>query len=63
MSDVPQPVIDDDLCTGCTICVDECPTDALGMESDIAVLVDPDACTGCGICEESCPMSAITMED
>lgn len=61
MSDIQKPVIDADACTGCTICIEECPTDALEMQEDISVLARPEDCTGCGACEESCPLSAITM--
>lgn len=62
MSDELRPVIDEEMCTGCTICVEECPTGALGMNDDVASLVDSDACDGCGICEDTCPVSAIVME-
>jgi ferredoxin len=60
----PKPVIDKDLCTGCEICVDICPTGALEMDEDemVAVLAYPDDCDSCGDCEESCPAEAITLE-
>jgi NAD-dependent dihydropyrimidine dehydrogenase PreA subunit len=57
-----KPIIDADACTGCTICVEECPTSCLEMQNDVSALVRPDECTGCGTCEEICPVSAITME-
>jgi len=64
MADEPKPVIAKDLCTGCAICVDVCPTGALEMDDDemIAVLAYPDECDSCGDCEESCPAEAITLE-
>ncbi len=58
-----NPVIDKELCTGCEICVDECPTNALEMVDDIAVLVRPEDCDGKGECAETCPSEAITMEE
>ncbi len=57
-----KPVIDASSCTGCTICVEECPTGALDMSDDVSVLANPEICDGCGACEEVCPVSCITME-
>ena len=58
-----NPIVDEELCTGCEICVDECPTNALEMVDDIAVLVRPEDCDGKGECAETCPSEAITMEE
>jgi len=57
-----KPIIDEDLCTGCEICVDECPNDCLELVDDVATLVRPDDCDECGTCVESCPSEAITLE-
>lgn len=57
-----KPIIDEDLCTGCEICVDECPNDCLELVDDVAILVRPDDCDECGTCVESCPSEAITLE-
>ena len=57
-----KPVIDEELCTGCEICIDECPNNALEMVNDVAKLVRPDDCDGCESCAEECPSEAITME-
>ncbi len=62
MSETSKPKIDTGTCTGCTICVDECPTSALDINEDVAVLARPEDCTGCGACEEVCPVSAILMD-
>lgn len=57
-----KPKIDREECTGCGICVDECPNECLELDSeDIAVLSKADTCDGCATCEESCPTEAITM--
>jgi ferredoxin/bacterioferritin-associated ferredoxin len=51
--------ITDEKCVGCTVCVNVCPSDALRMESRIAV-VDEERCTGCFKCIEACiPYGAI----
>lgn len=54
------PVIDAGECTGCSICVDGCPVDALELVDGVAVLARPDDCTECGICTSECPMGAIS---
>lgn len=61
MNDIPLPVIDPQLCTGCGICVALCPTGALAQEEQRAVLAAPDRCTYCRACEESCPEDAIAL--
>ena len=44
-------------CKGCSICVKNCPFEAITMENKTAV-IGP-ACTGCGVCAEKCPFGAI----
>ncbi|MCD6471979.1 4Fe-4S binding protein [Candidatus Aerophobetes bacterium] len=58
-----KPIIDESVCTGCEICVDECPNNCLELVDDVATLVRPDDCDECGICVESCPSEAITLEE
>ena len=48
-------------CTGCEVCIDKCPFDALSMEENKAV-VDHDTCTMCGICVKACEFDAIELE-
>lgn len=44
-------------CRGCSICVKNCPFEAITMENRLAVIGN--ACTGCGVCVEKCPFHAI----
>ena len=53
-----MPWVKKALCTGCQICVDECPAGAISMEADIA-LIKEDECLRCGHCHEVCPSNAV----
>ncbi len=48
-------------CRGCTICVKNCPFEAITMENKVAVIGT--ACTGCGVCVEKCPFDAIEKSE
>lgn len=43
--------------TGCTRCLDLCPTGAITPNGDI-VAIDPNVCAGCGSCASACPTGA-----
>ncbi|VVB50765.1 Ferredoxin [uncultured archaeon] len=53
--------VNNEECTGCGICVDECPATAIELKNDKAK-VDPEECTECGTCVDACPNTAISME-
>jgi len=53
--------IDEDLCVGCGICVQECNAEAIEIIDDIAI-IDEDRCIGCGVCAHLCPERAMKLE-
>ena len=52
--------INQEKCTGCGLCVEVCPVEAISMENDKAK-IDVEKCVDCGRCVEECPNEAISM--
>ena len=48
--------------TGCTKCLDACPTSAIRPAGD-HIDIDPNICAGCGSCAALCPSGAINYDD
>jgi MinD superfamily P-loop ATPase len=59
---VKMPVVNDDRCTGCRICVDFCRFNALAYTADHLVIFDQ-ICHSCGGCALLCPEDALREED
>lgn len=57
-----RPVVDDAKCTGCGICVRDCPEGCMFLENKKA-RVDYDYCKGCLVCMEECPFKAIASRE
>lgn len=51
--------VDDENCTACGKCVDECPSDVLALEKDGPFVVLAENCIACGHCVAVCPNKAI----
>jgi uncharacterized protein (DUF362 family)/NAD-dependent dihydropyrimidine dehydrogenase PreA subunit len=56
-----RPQVDQDLCTACGTCVEQCPVSALSMNAETPV-VDADTCITCFCCQEMCPEKAIELK-
>ena len=54
-------VIDEDVCIGCTKCIQACPVDAIVGASKLMHTVVADLCTGCELCIPPCPVDCIAM--
>ena len=53
--------IHEDMCIGCTKCIQACPVDAIvGASKLMHVVIDP-LCTGCELCVPACPVDCIVM--
>jgi H+/Na+-translocating ferredoxin:NAD+ oxidoreductase subunit B len=55
-------VIDENLCIGCTLCIQACPVDAIAGAAKQMHTVVADLCTGCELCVAPCPVDCIAME-
>lgn len=54
-----KPIVDETLCTGCGICLEACPADAIVLVDGMANISDE--CTACGACVAECPNDALAM--
>ena len=57
------PIIDEEKCVGCGICVDTCPKNVIEIVENVAKAVRVKECDGCDACAESCPNDAIQMKE
>ncbi|TRZ87399.1 MAG: NADH-quinone oxidoreductase subunit NuoF [Methanosarcinales archaeon] len=54
--------IDSDNCTGCGVCLKNCPSGAITGEKKQVHVLDVNKCTKCGICYDSCRFDAVKKE-
>jgi len=54
--------IDENVCIGCTLCIQACPVDAiLGAAKHMHTIIASE-CTGCELCVAPCPVDCISMQ-
>lgn len=57
--------IDENDCSGCGLCFDACPMNAIASGGDAAgngeARIDLDKCIGCGLCVSECPEEAVSL--
>ena len=54
-------LIDEQVCIGCTLCIQACPVDAIvGASKQMHTVIESE-CTGCDLCLPPCPVDCIDM--
>ena len=53
--------VDADRCSGCGICVQDCPVGAIRLKDKKALVRDE--CTRCGACVRNCPEEALNLDE
>ena len=54
-------VIDEEICIGCTLCIEACPVDAIVGAARRMHTVIAAECIGCKLCLPPCPVDCIAM--
>jgi len=55
--------VNPEACSGCGICVEKCPVDAIELNDSNIAEVNAEYCIGCGVCAHFCPENAISLLD
>jgi len=53
--------VDESKCTGCGICLEVCPVEAITV--DRVAKIDSATCIDCGFCVAECPNDSISMDE
>jgi len=56
---IDMPLIDEEKCNGCGVCVDACYCGAIVMVGGKAKVIESLQCGWCTVCEALCPTGAL----
>jgi len=65
-TEIPEIEVNEDLCSGCGVCVAVCPYEASKLETSedrLKSAIDDSKCKRCGVCVTVCPAGARTIKD
>ena len=54
-----MPWINKEMCTGCGICIEECPVDAIEQQAEGLAEINEAKCIRCGRCHDVCQQEAV----
>ena len=54
-----MPWVNQDMCTGCGTCVEQCPVGAITLDERDRAGIDEQECIRCGKCHDVCPEEAV----
>ena len=54
-----MPWVKQEMCTGCGVCVSQCPVGAMELTDDGFAEIDEAECIRCGRCHDVCPQEAV----
>jgi len=66
VDEISDIAVDEELCSGCAVCISLCPYEALELvesKGKKVVKIDDTKCKRCGACVTACPCCAITISD
>ncbi len=54
-----MPWVNQEMCNGCGICIDECPVEAITLNEMNKAQIDEESCIRCAKCHDVCPEEAV----
>jgi NADH:ubiquinone oxidoreductase subunit F (NADH-binding)/(2Fe-2S) ferredoxin len=54
--------IDPEKCTGCGVCLRQCPQEAISGKKEEVHIIDQSGCVKCGICDDLCRFEAVVIQ-